>query len=130
MVSAAGWAAKLNFKDLGEILKKFKVLKNNNLLARFRNYEDAAVYRLNEKQALIFTLDVITPIIDDHYTSGQIAVANALSDIFAMGGNPLMALNIVGFPENRLYDLKLILKGGAEKVAEAGAMNSWNFPEI
>ena len=93
-------------------------------MARFRNYEDAAVYRLNEKQALIFTLDVITPIIDDHYTSGQIAVANALSDIFAMGGNPLMALNIVGFPENRLYDLKLILKGGAEKVAEAGAMNS------
>ena len=122
MVSAAGRAAKLNPKDLGEILKKIKVLKNNNLLAGFENYEDAAVYRLNENQALIFTLDVITPIVDDPYTFGQIAAANALSDVFAMGGNPLMALNIVCFPENRLDDLGLILKGGAKKVAEAGAI--------
>jgi len=91
-------------------------------LAGFEKYEDAAVYRLSEDQALIFTLDVITPIVDDPYTFGQIAAANALSDIFAMGGNPLMALNIVAFPEDRLDDLELILKGGAEKVAEAGAI--------
>jgi len=91
-------------------------------LAGFEKYEDAAVYRLSEDQALIFTLDVITPIVDDPYTFGQIAAANALSDIFAMGGNPLMALNIVAFPEDRLDDLGLILKGGAEKVAEAGAI--------
>lgn len=82
------------------------------------------MYRLHENQALIFTLDVITPIVDDPYTFGQIAAANALSDIFAMGGNPLMALNIVAFPEDRLDDLELILKGGAEKVAEAGAILS------
>jgi len=91
-------------------------------LAGFEKYEDAAVYRLSEDQALIFTLDVITPIVDDPYTFGQIAAANALSDVFAMGGNPLMALNIVAFPEDRLDDLELILKGGAEKVAEAGAI--------
>ena len=91
-------------------------------MAGFEKYEDAAVYRLSEDQALIFTLDVITPIVDDPYTFGQIAAANALSDIFAMGGNPLMALNIVAFPEDRLDDLGLILKGGAEKVAEAGAI--------
>lgn len=91
-------------------------------MAGFEKYEDAAVYRLSEDQAIIFTLDVITPIVDDPYTFGQIAAVNALSDIFAMGGNPLMALNIVAFPEDRLDDLGLILKGGAEKVAEAGAI--------
>jgi len=91
-------------------------------LAGFEKYEDAAVYRLSEDQALIFTLDLITPIVDDPYTFGQVAAANALSDVFAMGANPLMALNIVAFPEDRLDDLGLILKGGAEKVAEAGAL--------
>ena len=91
-------------------------------MAGFEKYEDAAVYRLSEDRALIFTLDVITPIVDDPYTFGQIAAANALSDIFAMGGNPLMALNIVAFPEDRLDDLGLILKGGAKKVEEAGAI--------
>ena len=112
----------MNSKDLGEVLKKIKVLKNDNLLAGFDKYEDAAVYRLNDNQALIFTLDLITPIVDDPYIFGQIAAANALSDVFAMGGNPLMALNIVGFPDNGLDDLELILKGGADKVAEAGAI--------
>ena len=91
-------------------------------MAGFEKYEDAAVYRLSEDQALIFTLDLITPIVDDPYIFGQIAAANALSDVFAMGANPLMALNIVAFPEDRLDDLGLILKGGAEKVAEAGAL--------
>jgi selenide,water dikinase len=91
-------------------------------LAGFKNYEDAAVYKLNETQALVFTLDLITPIVDDPYTFGQIAAANALSDIFAMGGKPLLALNIVCFPENRLDDLKLVLKGGAKKIVEAGAI--------
>lgn len=91
-------------------------------MAGFDKYEDAAVYRLNDNQAIIFTLDVITPIVDDPYTFGQIAAANALSDVFAMGANPLMALNIVAFPEDRLNDLGLILEGGADKVAEAGAI--------
>jgi selenide,water dikinase len=91
-------------------------------LAGFKNYEDAAVYKLNEQQALVFTLDLITPIVDDPYIFGQIAAANALSDIFAMGGKPLLALNIVCFPEDRLDDLELVLKGGAKKIVEAGAI--------
>ncbi len=91
-------------------------------MAGFEKYEDAAVYRLNDKQALVFSLDLITPIVDDPYTFGQIAAANALSDIFAMGANPLMALNIVCFPGDILDDLVLVLKGGAEKVAESGAI--------
>lgn len=91
-------------------------------MAGFKNYEDAAVYKLNETQALVFTLDLITPIVDDPYIFGQIAAANALSDIFAMGGKPLLALNIVCFPENRLDDLKLVLKGGVKKIVEAGAI--------
>ncbi len=91
-------------------------------MAGFKNNEDAAVYKLNETQALVFTLDLITPIVDDPYIFGQIAAANALSDIFAMGGKPLLALNIVCFPENRLDDLKLVLKGGAKKIVEAGAI--------
>jgi selenide,water dikinase len=91
-------------------------------LTGFKNYEDAAVYKLNETQALVFTLDLITPIVDDPYIFGQIAAANALSDIFAMGGKPLLALNIVCFPEDRLDDLELVLKGGAKKIVEAGAI--------
>ena len=91
-------------------------------MAGFKNYEDAAVYKLNETQALVFTLDLITPIVDDPYIFGQIAAANALSDIFAMGGKPLLALNIVCFPEDRLDDLELVLKGGAKKILEAGAI--------
>ena len=91
-------------------------------MAGFEKYEDAAVYQLNDKQALIFTLDLITPIVDDPYTFGKIAAANALSDVFAMGASPLMALNVVAFPDDRLDDLELVLKGGAEKIAEAGAI--------
>jgi len=91
-------------------------------LAGFKNYEDSAVYKLNETQALVFTLDLITPLVDDPYIFGQIAAANALSDIFAMGGKPLLALNIVCFPEDRLDDLELVLKGGAKKILEAGAI--------
>ncbi|MBM7560739.1 selenide,water dikinase [Fusibacter tunisiensis] len=85
--------------------------------------DDAAVYKLNETQALIQTLDFFTPIVDDPYTFGTIAATNALSDVYAMGGEPTLALNIVGFP-NCLSPLILkdILRGGADKVKEAGAL--------
>ena len=72
--------------------------------------------------AVVFTTDFITPIVDDPFTFGQIAAANALSDVFAMGGKPLLALNIVCFPANRLDDLEKMIKGGWEKVKEAGAI--------
>jgi len=80
------------------------------------------VYRINDETAVIFTVDFITPIVDDPYTFGKIAAANALSDIFAMGGQPLLALNIVCFPADRFSDLDKMIKGGVEKVKEAGAI--------
>lgn len=85
--------------------------------------DDAGVFILNEDQALIQTVDYFTPIVDDPYTFGQIAAANALSDVYAMGGQPITAMNIVGFAPKRIpmEALTQILAGGAEKVAEAGA---------
>ncbi len=80
------------------------------------------MYRINDETAVIFTVDFITPIVDDPYIFGKIAAANALSDIFAMGGKPLLALNIVCFPADRFDDLDNIIKGGVEKVKEAGAI--------
>jgi selenide,water dikinase len=85
--------------------------------------DDAAVYRLDDERALIFTTDFFTPIVDDAYQFGAIAAANALSDVYAMGGEPLLALNIVAFPADlppRI--LTEVLRGGAEKVREAHAV--------
>lgn len=84
--------------------------------------DDAAVYRVGPDLALIQTVDYITPVVDDPYTFGQVAAANALSDIYAMGGRPVLALNIVGFPNQSipLGILEDILRGGADKAAEAG----------
>ena len=85
--------------------------------------DDAAVYRLNESQAIISTTDFFPPVVDDPYDFGAIAAANALSDIYAMGGRPLFAINLVAFPEGIGLDyLREILLGGAEKIAEAGAV--------
>src|SRR5262245_912490 len=85
--------------------------------------DDAAVYRLNDEQAIVATTDFFPPVVDDAYTFGAIAAANALSDIYAMGGDPLFCLNLVAFPED--LDpaiLTEIMRGGAEKVREAGAV--------
>lgn len=95
-----------------------------NLLVGSSTSDDAAVYRLNDDLALVQTVDYFTPVVDDPYTFGQIAAANALSDIYAMGAKPLLALNIIGFPI-KLLPLEImveILKGGADKVKEAGAI--------
>jgi selenide,water dikinase len=85
--------------------------------------DDAAVYRVNDEQALVATLDYITPVVDDPYIFGAIAAANALSDVYAMGARPIFALNVVNFPRDALpLDcLGQIMKGGADKAAEAGA---------
>ena len=96
---------------------------SDKLLVGLDTSDDAAVYKMNEDQAIIHTLDFFTPIVDDPYAFGQIAAANALSDVYAMGGKPLIALNIVTFPDCLdLEILKEILKGGADKVKEAGAL--------
>ena len=85
--------------------------------------DDAAVYQLTEDLAMIQTVDFFTPVVDDPYLFGQIAAANALSDVYAMGGIPKVALNIVGFPNCLSPDvLSEIMKGGADKVKEAGAI--------
>jgi len=89
----------------------------------FETSDDAAVYRLSDDTAFITTVDFITPPVDDPYWFGQISAANSLSDVYAMGGRPLTALNVVMFPSKKLDMgvLKEILRGGSEKVAEAGA---------
>ena len=96
---------------------------NENLIVGIETSDDAAVYRINDTTAMIQTLDFFTPVVDDPYTFGQIAAANSLSDVYAMGGEPAVALNIVGFP-NCLDPsvLEEILAGGASKVMEAGAV--------
>ena len=93
-----------------------------NLLVGFNLADDAGVYRLNEREALVQTVDFFTPIVDDPYTFGAIAAANALSDVYAMGGKPLTALNIAGFPADELPPevFNEILRGGHAKAAEAG----------
>lgn len=99
-------------------------LDDPNLLVGIETGDDAAVYRLGPELALIQTVDYFTPIVDDPYSFGAIAAANALSDIYAMGGRPLLALNIVGFPIGKLSVdvLGEILRGGAEKAMEAGVL--------
>lgn len=94
-----------------------------NLLVGLDTRDDAGVFRLSDSLALVQTVDYFTPIVDDPFSFGQIAAANALSDIYAMGGKPLTVMNIVGFPISKLDKSILadILRGGADKVREAGA---------
>jgi len=93
------------------------------LLVGLTKADDAAVYQLNDQQAIITTTDFFPPVVDDPYDFGAIAAANALSDIYAMGGDVLFAINLVAFPETLALDiLREILRGGAEKVAEAGGV--------
>lgn len=105
------------------MLCKLDKPNNPNLLVGVETSDDAAVYKINDEVALIQTLDFFTPIVNDPYTFGQIAAANSLSDVYAMGGNPILALNIVCFPD--CLDpsiLSEILKGGQDKVNESGAV--------
>ena len=94
-----------------------------DLLVGLAAADDAAVYRLNADQAIVSSTDFFPPVVDDPYDFGSIAAANALSDIYAMGGKPIFAINLVAFPEGMNLDhLREILRGGAEKVSEAGAV--------
>ena len=94
-----------------------------NLLVGLSRADDAAVYQMNDEQAIINTTDFFPPVVDDPYDFGAIAAANALSDVYAMGGKVLFAMNLVAFPDNLdMNILKEILRGGAEKVKEAGGV--------
>jgi cysteine desulfurase NifS/selenium donor protein len=117
-----GCACKLRPQELEKILCDIPVNTDPNILIDTNNSDDAAVYKINDETALVKTVDFFTPIVDNPYDFGAIAAANALSDIYAMGAKPIFALNIVGFPSNRLpmEVLKEILKGAQDKATEAG----------
>jgi selenide,water dikinase len=104
-------------------LARLPAVADENVLVGFENADDAGVYKLTGECALVQTVDFFTPIVDDPYLFGAIAAANALSDVYAMGGRPLSALSIVAYPaKGDLDDLEQILKGGHEKMREAGCV--------
>ena len=119
----AGCACKIPRDRLAEILAGLPQSDDPDLLVGSQTADDAAVYRIGERQALVHTADFFTPIVDDPRDFGRIAATNALSDVYAMGGRPLVAINLVAFPLDDLDGAILgeILAGGAEAVAGAGA---------
>jgi selenide,water dikinase len=118
-----GCTAKLGPGALNKVLSKIPKVYDENLLVGYENADDAAVYKISDDIAIVQTLDFFPPMVEDPYLFGQIAAANALSDIYAMGGEVKTALNIVCFPEKMdLNILGQILLGGSEKVAEAGGV--------
>src|SRR5690242_9743828 len=110
--------------DLSQVLAPLPRQMDARLLVGSETFDDAGIFRLSDDLALVQTVDFFAPIVDDPYAFGQIAAANALSDVYAMGGEPLTALNIVGFPTGKLplHVLTEILRGGQDKVHEAGAL--------
>lgn len=118
-----GCGAKIGPAELRGFLSNLPALRDDNLLVGFDASDDAAVYRLNADVAIVSTVDFFPPMVDNPKTFGRIAAANAMSDIYAMGGQVLFALNLVCFPEKMdKAILGEILVGGAEKIAEAGAV--------
>ncbi len=122
-VEYGGCSAKLSAKDLGHALAGLPATPHPNLMVDIETHDDAGVYKINEELALIQTTDFFSPVCADPYEFGQIASANALSDIYAMGGELLSAMNLVGFPADvPLEVLNRILEGGIHKVIEAGGV--------
>ncbi len=109
-------------KDLAQVLRGLPPIDDPAVLVGTSTADDAAVYRLDDERAIVQTVDLITPIVDDPFEYGQIAAANSLSDVYAMGGRPLFALAIVCFPARKvpLDVLRRILEGGIAKAREAG----------
>lgn len=122
--SKGGCGCKIGPSDLAEVMRTLpKSVANPNLLVGLDTSDDAGVYQISEDLALVQTVDFFTPIVNDPYSFGQVAAANAISDIYAMGGTPLTALNIVAFPIDSVDKQILadILRGAADKLKEAGA---------
>ena len=119
-VRAGGCASKLSPAVLERVLSKLPKQTNANVLVGFETADDAGIYKLSSTQALVQTVDFFTPMVDDPYTFGQIAATNALSDVYAMGGIPISALAILGYPEDGDFDtLAAIMAGGLSKMVEA-----------
>jgi selenide,water dikinase len=122
--SSGGCAGKISPGILAQAVQGLSSQQHENLLVGISTSDDAGVYKLDQTTALVQTVDFFGPMVDDPYTFGQIAAANSVSDIYAMGGKPITALNIVAFPICKLGPevLAAILKGGETKLAEAGAI--------
>jgi selenide, water dikinase len=112
----------LSQQALRQVLPQLPILLDRKVIVNSNTFDDAGVYRLDRQRALVQTVDFFTPIVDDPFSYGQIAAANSLSDIFAMGGRPLTGLNIIGFPADLLRPrvVSSILRGGMAKAAEVG----------
>jgi len=122
LVDSPGCASKIDQAALKKALGGLPALSDPRVLVGMAAADDAGVFAVNEGLALVQTVDVFTPCVDDPYVFGQVAAANSLSDVYAMGGRPLTALSIVGFPIRTVADsvLRDILRGGIDKMAEAG----------
>ncbi len=109
--------------DLEQVLLPLKKYTHPDLIVGLEVSDDAAVYRMNAEQAIIQTVDFFPPVVDDPYIYGAVAAANSMSDVYAMGGEVLLGINIVAFPDNLPHNiLSRILQGGADKMAEVGAI--------
>ena len=119
----AGCGAKVGAGVLSQLLEGIRVREDENLLVGFDKSDDASVYKVSDELAIVQTVDFFPPIDDDPYTFGQIAATNALSDVYAMGGEPKLCLNIMAIPETMPKSaVHALLKGGYDKVYEAGAL--------
>jgi len=120
MAKAAGCAAKLNPATLDAVLRKLPRQTDQSVLVGFDTNDDAGIYRLDDHLALVQTVDFFTPIVDDPHCFGEIAAANALSDVYAMGGRPISSLSVVGFPDKGdPVILEQIIRGGLAKMTQA-----------
>ena len=121
-VDSGGCSSKISPKKLEEIIKFLPVPDDPDILVNIETHDDAGVYRINDELALVFTTDFFPPLCSDPYEFGQIAAANSISDIYAMGGDPVLALNLMMFPSDKLPmdAYAAILKGGYDKASEAG----------
>src|SRR2546426_9807209 len=123
LASCGGCAAKYSAARLEELLKGFVPVEAENLLVGLAPADDAAVYKLDDDRAIVFTLDFFPPLVDDPATFGRIAATNALNDVFAMGGTPLIALSIAAFPEELPNEvLAAVFAAADEQVRAAGAL--------
>jgi selenide,water dikinase len=126
LASCAGCAAKAGAEMLAQVLSHLSGLQNGhhpNLLVGLKAPDDATVYKLDDEHAVVLTVDFFAPLVDDPYEYGGIAAANALSDVYAMGAEAVLALNIAAFPADLpSQTVADILRGGADKVSEAGAI--------
>ena len=123
-IEYGGCSAKIPAKELDKILSELPLTKHPNLLVDIDTHDDAGVYKLNDDTAIVFTTDFFPPLCSDPFEFGQIAAANALSDVYAMGGKPLMALNVITFSPSKL-PLEVyaeILKGGSDIANKAGCL--------